>query len=111
MSDESLITAVSECPVLYDLTLKAYHDQTKRNQAWRDISAMLGVTDNGAGNSGMNIFANVTGTPDEPSTCARAIARVTAQAVNTSGNSSKHLSDSTDSSTPVGLLTTGVDGD
>ena len=33
MSDESLITAVSECPVLYDLTLKAYHDQTKRNQA------------------------------------------------------------------------------
>uniref|UniRef100_A0A8C5C994 MADF domain-containing protein n=1 Tax=Gadus morhua TaxID=8049 RepID=A0A8C5C994_GADMO len=36
--------AVSECPVLYDLTLKAYHDQTKRNQAWRDISAMLGVT-------------------------------------------------------------------
>ncbi|XP_056453208.1 transcription factor Adf-1-like [Gadus chalcogrammus] len=44
MSDESLITAVSECPVLYDLTLKAYHDQTKRNQAWRDISAMLGVT-------------------------------------------------------------------
>ncbi|CAL8394804.1 unnamed protein product [Boreogadus saida] len=44
MSDESLITAVSECPVLYNLTLKAYHDQTKRNQAWRDISAMLGVT-------------------------------------------------------------------
>ena len=33
MSDESLITAVSECPVLYDLTLKAYHDQTTRNQA------------------------------------------------------------------------------
>ncbi|CAL8258949.1 unnamed protein product [Boreogadus saida] len=44
MSDESLITAVSECPVLYDLTLKAYHDLTKRNQAWRDIAAMLGVT-------------------------------------------------------------------
>ncbi|XP_056451682.1 transcription factor Adf-1-like [Gadus chalcogrammus] len=44
MSDESLITAVSECPVLYDLTLKAYHDLTKRNQAWRDISSMLGVT-------------------------------------------------------------------
>uniref|UniRef100_A0A8C5AS23 MADF domain-containing protein n=1 Tax=Gadus morhua TaxID=8049 RepID=A0A8C5AS23_GADMO len=44
MSDESLITAVSECPVLYDLTLKAYHDLTKRNQAWRDIPAMLGVT-------------------------------------------------------------------
>ncbi|CAL8369445.1 unnamed protein product [Gadus morhua 'NCC'] len=44
MSDKSLITAVIECPVLYDLTLKAYHDQTKRNQAWRDISAMLGVT-------------------------------------------------------------------
>ena len=44
MSDESLITAVSECPVLYNLTLKAYHDLTKRNQAWRDISSMLGVT-------------------------------------------------------------------
>ena len=44
MSDESLITAVSECSVLYDLTLKAYHDQTKRNQAWQDISALLGVT-------------------------------------------------------------------
>ncbi|XP_056463070.1 transcription factor Adf-1-like [Gadus chalcogrammus] len=44
MSDESLITAVSESPVLYDLTLKAYHDLTKRNQAWRDISSMLGVT-------------------------------------------------------------------
>ena len=44
MSDESLITAVSECPVLYDLTLKSYHDQTKRNQAWQNISAVLGVT-------------------------------------------------------------------
>ncbi|CAL8239172.1 unnamed protein product [Gadus morhua 'NCC'] len=36
------------------------------------------------------------------------VCTTTAQAVNTSENPSEHLSDSTDSSTPVGLLTTGV---
>ena len=54
MSDESLITAVSECPVLYDLTLKAYHDQTTRNQATINAvwtHTLLRATTTGAGGS------------------------------------------------------------
>ncbi|KAJ8360893.1 hypothetical protein SKAU_G00174180 [Synaphobranchus kaupii] len=44
MAEERLIHAVSDNPVIYDLTLKGYHDQNIKYKAWRDVSAVLGVS-------------------------------------------------------------------
>ncbi|XP_061086403.1 transcription factor Adf-1-like [Conger conger] len=44
MAEERLILAVSDNPVIYDLTMKGYHDKNIKNKAWRDVSAILGVS-------------------------------------------------------------------